>query len=94
MITNNTNDKIKQKNIISKRSFVNKSSAYSPRNIKRSVDIKLKSINPTTTDIKNIPISSSILYDVEYNNTIALYSTYKDNIKRRSYSERNTINRI
>ncbi len=44
-----------------------------------------------TSNLKNIPISSSILYDLEYNNTLSLYSAYKNNLtKRRSYSEKNT----
>jgi len=43
------------------------------------------------SSLKNIPISSSILYDLEYNNTLSLYSVYKNNSnKRRSYSEKNT----
>ncbi len=43
------------------------------------------------SSLKNIPISSSILYDLEYNNTLSLYSVYKNNSnKRRSCSEKNT----
>ncbi len=48
-------------------------------------------IQKITSNLKNIPISSSILYDLEYNNTLSLYSAYKNiSTKRRSYSEKNT----
>lgn len=40
---------------------------------------------------KNIPISTSVLYDLEYNNNLSLYSAYKNTLnKRRSSSERNS----
>lgn len=46
---------------------------------------------------KNIPISISILHDLEYNNNISLYSSYNPSVinkalnnKRRSNSEKNT----
>jgi hypothetical protein len=52
---------------------------------------------------KNIPIAISMLHDLEYNNTLSLYSTYKNNNfnnnyninlhrnKRRSSSEKNSL---
>ncbi len=56
---------------------------------------------------KNIPIAMSMLHDLEYNNTLSLYSTYKNNNfnnnyninlhrnlhrnKRRSSSEKNSL---
>jgi hypothetical protein len=47
--------------------------------------------NILNTNSNNIPVSNSILHDLEYNNTVSLYSTYKNKLnKRRSYSENNS----
>jgi len=57
------------------------------------VDVSQIKINISRYDTlipKNIPVSLSVLHDLEYNNTLSLYSKYK-NVKRRSSSERNTL---
>ena len=38
---------------------------------------------------KNIPVSNSLLHDLEYSHTLSLYSSYTSKLqKRRAYSER------
>ncbi len=93
MLSINIKEKIKQKYVISETLSIknNKSNIRSPRVMSPRV-MSPRVINNKLDTIKNIPVSNSILYDVEYNNTVALYSTYKDTTyKRRSYSEKNNV---
>ena len=42
-----------------------------------------------TSKRKNIPVSTSLLHNLEYSHTISLYSLYNSKLqKRRAYSER------